>query len=175
MLATDLCDMIACCHMWNVSDVSRSTISMTVNKGAMITTLNSSGERLHTSGSSGEQGDSLREKGSIRLTTGTMGSKGSDFSVESSASSAADGTPASRKAGVWTDVFLCLGSPYHYAMSSCSDTFVWCILGRCLCHAGGIHQKCWNLLKILRRLHNRIPSKLFKPFNSFEYDYSEVS
>ena len=105
MLATDLCDMIACCHMRNVSDVSRSTISMTVNKGAMLTTLNSSGERLHTSGSSGEQGDSLREKGSIRLTAGTMGSKGSDVSVESSASSAADGTPASRKAGVWTDFF----------------------------------------------------------------------
>lgn len=65
------------------------------DRGAMITTLNSSGERLHTTGNgSGEQEDSLGEKGSFRLTAGSMHSQGSLVS-ESSASSAADGSPGS--------------------------------------------------------------------------------
>lgn len=110
MLAIDLCDIN---RMMSYVECSRSIkinhFDDPVKKGAMLTTLNSSGERLHTTGnSSGEREDSLGEKGSPRLTAGSMHSQGSSVSVDSSASSAADGSPgspANRKARVWT-VFL---------------------------------------------------------------------
>lgn len=104
-----------------------------VKKGAMLTTLNSSGERLHTTGNgSGEQEDSLGEKGSFRLTAGSMHSQGSLVS-ESSASSAADGSPgspANRKARVWTDFFFVFWWSISLCHEQFSDTFAWCILGR---------------------------------------------
>lgn len=165
MLAIDLCDinrMMSCVEC--IGCIKINHFDDPVKKGAMLTTLNSSGERLHTTGnSSGEQEDSLGEKGSPRLTAGSMHSQGSSVSVDSSASSAADGSPANRKARVWT-VFLV----FWWSISLCHEQFFWY---SCLVHFG---HKCWNLLKILRRSHDRIPSKLLKPFNSFEFDYTKV-